>query len=165
MAITITILNVHRISKEVAAIAVQTMRDNIEKQGHNATGRLSQDIKTTTKFTSDGISIDVLMYLYGAYVNKGVSRERFRFGGEAHIDVLIEWAKAKGITVTDGDYKSFAFAVIGAHRKQGIPTKGSYSFSSNGKRLGFVDDAAADTRAAVFDFLNVTDFDFQINLT
>lgn len=150
----VQIENLKTVVNELIETSIAQMKEQIEQQGHNATKALSNNITAKSEKTSDGIEIKVEMFLYGAYVNKGVSAARFRFGGQAHIDSLVEWAKVKGIKVTDGNYESFAWAVVKKHKKEGMPTKSSYSFSNNGKRLGFVDDAAVAVSVIVERYLN-----------
>lgn len=129
---------------ESANIAIKILQEELENQGHNATDALSNSIKSSIKNYKDGARANIYVYLYGAYVNFGVTSSKFRFGGDKHLANLRKWIKAKGITINEGvSAKSFAYAIVKKHAKEGIPTANSYSFSKNGKRTGFITDSFA----------------------
>lgn len=129
---------------ESANIAIKILQEELENQGHNATDALSNSIKSSIKNYKDGARANIYVYLYGAYVNFGVTSSKFRFGGQKHIANLRKWIKAKGIALNEGvSAKSFAYAIVKKHAKEGIPTANSYSFSKNSKRLGFMTDSFA----------------------
>jgi hypothetical protein len=72
---------------------------------------------------------------YGVYVNNG----RQKGGKKVPIDVLVAWIERKAIVSGDKKVKSLAFAIQQTIHKEGSPTKGSFRFSNNGRRKGFID--------------------------
>ena len=126
-------------------LAILALQDELDNQNHNATGALSNAIKSKISFFADGAKGEISTYLYGSAVNFGVPASRFKFGGKKHIKALVKWIGNKGITPTKGadelNVKKFAWAIVKKHKKEGIPTLNSYKFSRNGKRLGFMTDA------------------------
>jgi hypothetical protein len=72
---------------------------------------------------------------YGTYVNSG----RKSGGKKVPISVLVEWIERKAIVNGNKEVKSLAFAIQQAIHKEGSPTAGSFKFSNNGRRKGFID--------------------------
>lgn len=122
-------------------LAILALQEELDNQNHNATGTLSNGIKARTAVFPDGAKGTVSTYLYGGAVNFGVPASKFKFGGKKHINTLIKWIGDKGIAPKGGNAKKFAWAIVKKHAKDGIPTRESYKFSRNGKRLGFMTDA------------------------
>lgn len=148
---------------EVACnLAILALQEELDNQNHNATGALSKSIKSKVTFSPDGAKGSISTYLYGGAVNFGVPANKFRFGGKKHIKALVKWIGNKGITPSEGSVKSFAWAIAKKHAKEGIPTKESYKFSRNGKRLGFMTDALTVAEQAIINTLPTNVF-LQIN--
>jgi hypothetical protein len=72
---------------------------------------------------------------YGKYVDSG----RRKGAKKVPLDVLIAWIERKAIVNGDKEVKSLAFAIQQTIFKEGSPTKGSFRFSNNGRRKGFID--------------------------
>lgn len=150
--------------KDASKIAIKALQEELDNQGHNATGSLSKQIKSSISTSKDGARAEVSLYLYGAYVNFGVKKSRFRFGGVKHIANLVKWIRAKGITPSNLTTKKFAWAIVKKHAKEGIPTASSYAFSNNGKRLGFVDDAFSSAEKEILNLVTPDYIDVEITL-
>lgn len=92
---------------------------------------------------------------YGIYVNEG----RKTGGKKVPISVLVEWIERKAIASGDKDVKSMAFAIQNTIHKEGIPTKGSFKFSNNGRRKGFIDFVIDNELDGVYNELEQQVFD------
>lgn len=136
----------------------QDLRNNLERigdflkeelvseliaQGHRATGKLANSVDYSVKEFVNGLSLEVSYLSYGRYLNDGVPANRIPFGGKKtgaktskYIQALIDWVQIKGIA-TGIAAKGLAFGIARKHKQEGMPTKGSYAFSSNGRRIGF----------------------------
>lgn len=128
-----------------ADIAVQFV-DELIAQGHRATGNLIRSVVTLVKKELDGLEMAMQHADYGVIVNTGVAPGRVPYsrGSGARtskfIDALIGWIRQRGIAGgLDKTVRSIAFAMATAMKRDGIPTKGSYGFTSNGRRTMWID--------------------------
>jgi len=122
------------------------LRDTLAAQGHVLTGNLSDSIMF--EVSADGDEIVGQMYVadYGIFVNVGVTAARIPFGGRSgkggtsqYIQGLISFWEGRGLSGREAIGAAFATAHV--HAREGMPSRGSYKYSSNGERLGFVQDA------------------------
>jgi hypothetical protein len=141
------------------------LQKELEAQGHKATGRLveSAELKYAIE-TSTQLVAEIYFEDYWEVVNDGVRASRIpyrgqRSGGKSkYIEALIAWAQVVKPGLTLSEAKSFAFAVANKHKEEGMPTRGSYRFSSNGRRTKFVDVVKKDFEeklAELIDFDNL----------
>lgn len=107
-------------------------------QGHKDTGALIDSFEGKIMELPKSIVLEILMDKHGEYVNDG--RRKAKSEKEyVPIGVLIDWVERKGIASGDKDVKNAAFAIRQKIYKEGSPTKGSFQFSKNGRRKGFID--------------------------
>lgn len=127
----------------VAKYLVEAIGENLVAQGHKRTGKLLNSIQYVVVNSLRELGFDVYMEHYGAIVDKGVPANRipFTIGSGAkkskYIDALIRWAKTFTFITSHKEAKSFAFAVAMKHKREGMPTSGSYAFSDTGERTDF----------------------------
>ena len=121
--------------KKVGKLIIASLQKELLGQGHKATGNLINSFEQRVIELPNSIVIEILMDEYGIYVNDG----RKTGGKKVPISVLVEWIERKAIASGDKDVKSLAFAIQNTIHKEGIPTKGSFKFSNNGRRKGFID--------------------------
>jgi len=121
--------------KKVGKLIIASLQKELLGQGHKATGDLINSFEQRVIELPNSIVIEILMNEYGIYVNEG----RKTGGKKVPISVLVEWIERKAIASGDKDVKSMAFAIQNTIHKEGIPTKGSFKFSNNGRRKGFID--------------------------
>ena len=121
--------------KKVGKLIIASLQKELLGQGHKATGNLINSFEQRVIELPNSIVIEILMDEYGIYVNEG----RKTGGKKVPISVLVEWIERKAIASGDKDVKSLAFAIKNTIHKEGIPTKGSFKFSNNGRRKGFID--------------------------
>lgn len=117
------------------------IKDELEIQGHNASGKLSDSVRHEV----NGNSIDGYAESYGIFVNNRSRPHGFNREG---IEQLKAWMRVRGI---DSDA---LWPIIKAIQKQGTPTSGSYRFSRNGKRTDFVSDVINGKRHIITDDVN-----------
>ena len=130
------------------------MVSEIESQGHRATGKLIESIDRQTQKVLDGIDTAISYLDYGGIVNSGVRANRIPFGGNRggggtskFITALMEWVRFKGIAGgLDKNIKSATFAIAKKMKKEGSPTKGSFQFSQNGRRMKWLDFTVQSNR-------------------
>lgn len=130
------------------------LRDELAAQGHVLTGKLSDSIMF--EVSADGDEIVGQMYVadYGVFVNVGVTADRIPFGGRSgkggtsqYIQGLISFWEGRGLSGREAIGAAFATAHV--HAREGMPSRGSYRYSSNGERLGFVQDAVESRIARI----------------
>jgi hypothetical protein len=134
------------IAFKVGELLVDEIRDQILEQGHYMTGSLSKSVSHEQEITPDGVIIRFLLNDYGVPVNTGVVSSRIPYGTytgakvSKYIQGLIRFAKIR-FRVTEKQAKGIAFAIANKHKKEGMPTRGSYRYSKNGKRTRYIEDA------------------------
>jgi len=117
------------------------IQDELRAQGHVATGRGVNDIDIVISPTQDGFKTEIRMQDYLLIVDKGVPASRVPFGGRTgrgstsrYIEALIEWIGIIRPSLAEAEARSFAFAIANKAKQEGHPTRGSFAFSSNGRR-------------------------------
>ena len=121
--------------KKVGKLIIASLQKELIEQGHEASGNLVNSFEQRVIEVPNSIVIEILMDEYGIYVNEG----RKAGGKKVPIDVLIQWIYRRGIASGDKEVKNVAFAIQQKIWKEGSPTSGSFKFSNNGRRKGFID--------------------------
>lgn len=120
---------------KVGKLIIASLQKELIQQGHQASGNLVNSFEQRVIEVPNSIVIEILMDEYGIYVNEG----RKTGGKKVPINVLVDWIERKAIVNGDKEVKGLAFAIQQTIHKEGIPTKGSFKFSNNGRRKGFID--------------------------
>lgn len=122
------------------------LRDELAAQGHVLTGKLSDSIMFEMSANGNEIVGQMFVADYGVFVNVGVTADRIPFGGRSgkggtsqYIQGLISFWESRGLSGREAIGAAFATAHV--HAREGMPSRESYRYSSNGERLGFVQDA------------------------
>lgn len=125
---------------------VSEIQNELKDQGHYNSGKLYKSTKSSISQTSEGFNLDVEMLDYQTYVEHGVKAGRIPFGGKRssaktskYIQGLISFFRTKGLS--NKEARGAAFATAHKHKMEGMPTKSSYRFSSNGRRLSFINES------------------------
>lgn len=135
-----------RFEQELEAI-IGDLRDELEQQGHNATGSLEKSLTFDIKDSDgDGFLGTIFGNDYWRPLETGVSAGRIPYtpgrrsgrSSSKYIQGLMDWAETVRPDLSDKERKGFVFAVATKHSREGMPTRGSYSFSRNGERKNFV---------------------------
>lgn len=99
----------------------------LDVQGHRASGKLQDTMRSVVKSSAKGFSITIVGQDYAKFVERGVPK-----GVYVSIDALSQWIEDKGIATGEIGLKSLAFAI---QRK--IFNEGSIQFRE--KKKGFVE--------------------------
>lgn len=126
--------------KKIAKLIISSLQKELIAQGHQATGNLVNSFEERVIELPDSMVLEILMDDYGTYVNSG----RKSGGKKVPINVLIEWIERRGIASGDKEVKNAAFAIQQKIYQEGTPTSGSFRFSNNGRRKGFIDFVIAN---------------------
>jgi hypothetical protein len=128
---------------EITSTITDELRKTFEAQGHKMTGALIDNLEYVSKETSNEIIIQLLMAMYGVYLDTGVSAAKIPFsppsgrGGKSkYIQALISYAE-KRMGLSGREAKSAAFAIAMKQKKEGMPTRASSRFSRTGERTQF----------------------------
>jgi len=140
---------------KVGKLIIASLQKELIEQGHEATGNLVNSFEQRVIEVPNSIVIEILMDEYGIYVNEG----RKTGGKKVPINVLVDWIERKAIVNGDKEVKSLAFAIQQTIHKEGIPTKGSFKFSNNGRRKGFIDFVINNELDEVYNELEQQVFD------
>lgn len=120
----------------------KALRAELKVQGHVLTGNLSDSIEY--EITIDRNEAVGRMYFaeYGGFVEVGVSAENIPFGGRSgsggtsrYIQGLISFWEGRGLSGREAIGAAFATAQV--HKREGMPSRASYQYSSSGERTGF----------------------------
>ena len=128
---------------KVGKLIIASLQKELIEQGHDATGNLINSFEQRVIEVPNSIVIEILMDDYGIYVNEGRAKKRKK----VPISALVKWIEQKAIVNGDKKVKSLAFAIQQVIWAEGSPTdgssrkgtKGSFEFTNNGRRKGFID--------------------------
>lgn len=154
------------IMKGGAAIIETGIREESKAQGHYLTGAMESSLSYVTGRLGPlriltGTGVD-----YTHYVNNGVATDRipFRQGSGVKTSAYIEGLKQffilrKGLS--EKEALSAAIATAKVHKKEGMPSKASYAYSSNGERTGMI-EAAITKKEPILDAYMSNAFDNMV---
>lgn len=150
-------------------VLIIQFQKKLKAQGHYNTGKLANSIYDEIDIIGTTIVSSFYYEDYGEFIDKGIAAGRipYKRGSGAksskYIDGLVSFFKGKGLSETNS--KRAAFATANAQTREGMPTRGSYAYSNDGTRTGFVntvifensnlldslfDDAVAATFEVIF---------------
>jgi len=130
-------------------------------QGHNLSGALIASLEKKVVVSGEKMTIQMLGNDYGDPLNTGVPASRIpytpdgprRGGTSQYIQALIRYAQRR-MGLQGKEATSAAFAIARKQKREGMPTKGSFKYSSNGRRTGWVDVALEENEAELEKFVN-----------
>jgi len=120
---------------------VLEIKKELREQGHVLTGTLERSIEYDIKDTVQKITYLIYLEDYGLSLDRGIASDRIPFspgsgaGSSKYIEGLKRFWMLRGLPLFQAERA--AFATARKHKQEGMPTRNSYSFSSNGRRLGF----------------------------
>ncbi len=138
--------------KLLSEYLIRQFDEQLKMQGHVLTGKLNKSIEAKAIKTAQGFDLVFFAENYGGFLNEGVPAERIPYrqgvyskgGTSLYIQGLIAYVKRR-MFLTGKEAVSVAFAIAATHRKEGMPTKNSYKYSSNGLRLKWVDTVVEES--------------------
>ena len=120
----------------------EDLRKELKAQGHYLTGKLNDSIEYDITVESGVVRAEMEIEDYGLAMEFGVPASRIpyapgsRTGGTSqYIQGLISFWNKRGVTGKEG--VRAAFATAAKHKREGMPTRSSYAFSTTGARTGF----------------------------
>jgi hypothetical protein len=155
--------------EKVNDVLIEQFRKKLKAQGHFNTGKLSDSIYDEIDIIGTTIVSSFYYEDYGTFIDKGIAANRIPYrrgsgaGSSKYIEGLISFFKSKGLS--DRISSRAAFATANVQKREGMPTRGSYAYSNDGTRTGFVnavifenstlldslfDDAVAATFEVIF---------------
>lgn len=123
------------------------LRDELNQEGHRASGSLERSFRAEiTENDTEGFLGVIFANDYWTILEDGVSAGRIPYtpgkrtgaSSSKYIQGLLNWAAIVRPELDDEERKGFVFAVATKQSREGMPTRGSYSFSRNGERKNFV---------------------------
>jgi hypothetical protein len=114
-------------------------------------GNVVKTIKYVVKQEADAMTIEGYMYPYGSINAAGVKANKIPFSGtkprgqgggtSMYIQALQKYVQQRMRINDDKKSLGIAFAIAKTQKREGMPTKGSYSYSSTGKRTEWIGEA------------------------
>lgn len=144
---------------------LKQLLDEAERQGHTLTGRLKREARVITygnPALDDLIGVQILLPPYATQLDKGVparkvpfassrTRNRSRGSTSAYIQALQDFFKKRYPSATTARTKELAIRTAKVARRLGHPTPGSYQYSTNNARLGFIEKTVSTTSLKVLE--------------
>ena len=129
-------------------------------QGHYMNGKVVNEAEFVIEATMNTIRMDLFVPIHGAFMETGTPAEKIPYSGRSgrggtskYIQALMGYVQ-KRMAISDmARQKSIAFAIAETQRKEGMPTKGSYQFSTTGKRTEWLQTVFDRNQNAIRDFL------------
>lgn len=144
-----------RLARNIANLVIKALQMQFILQGHRLTGKLNKSIEERIEVTDFGLKIQILLEPYGIILNRGVPANKIPFSlsrtgnrSSKYIKGLQRFAKLR-FFVSDKQALRIAFAIARKHKREGMPTKGSFKFSRTGKRTDAFQEALNDSQKAI----------------
>lgn len=122
----------------------KALRKELEMQGHNMTGKLRDSVAYTIEGKDGKVIAEMTALNYGLILEVGVAANRIPFGGgrtgaktSKYIEGLARFFQIrKGLNQKESLRAAFATARV--HKREGMPSRGSYGYSRNGERKNWI---------------------------
>ena len=125
--------------EELKAYIKKRFADEFKAQGHHLTGAAEESVEFRDGKSNVNFNTEVWANRYVAYVDKGVKSNEIKSPfAPARIEGLTRFWQLRGLSGKEA--KNAAYATAFKHSKEGMPTKGSYKYSTTGKRTGFTSE-------------------------
>lgn len=131
----------------------EALMNEWDAQGHYMNGKIVKEIEYQVKQETNKLILSGFMYPYGSIVAAGTPASKIPFSGRTgrggkslYIEALQSYVKNRMNIQDDKKSLSVAFAIAHTQKNQGMPTKGSYSFSKNGKRTDWIEGGLKDDK-------------------
>ncbi len=117
-------------------LLIEKGKQELRAQGHRSSGELERSFarEVEVKLTGEAVG-GIYAKEYAIYLDKGVKAARVRYNPK----VLLPWIDRIKPGLTLKEKESFAWAIRKKHDKEGIPTKGSFAYSNNGRRKSWIE--------------------------
>ncbi|TSA56912.1 hypothetical protein D4R42_02635 [bacterium] len=129
------------------AILNEALLEEWEAQGHSINGAVVREIDYRVTQTVNEVILSGYMPFYGNIIARGVKPGNIPYSGRSgrggtskYIQALQRYAQLR-MGLDEKESLGVAFAIANTQKKSGMPTPGSYRYSSTGKRTGWVEEA------------------------
>lgn len=126
----------------------EALMNEWEAQGHSMGGGVVKSIEYVVKQETNKLTLQGFMYPYGNIQAAGVKSSKIPYSGRSgrggtslYIQALQRYVQVRMGIENDKKSLSIAFAIAQTQKKEGMPTRGSYSYSRTGKRTDWVEEA------------------------
>jgi hypothetical protein len=133
----------HKLMLNAGALINKNLIVEWRAQGHHLTGGWEKSLHGSVFSSGTTVVLLGTMNSYGGIVEQGVSNNRIPYGGSKasggtskYIQGLVSYFKLRGLG--EKEAMRAAFATAKTHKKEGMPTKGSYAYSKTGQRTKFI---------------------------
>ena len=146
----LTEIKIKQVLTNAGNIFLETIKDEAEAQGHRATGKMIDTAHVEVGKDGDDWQIHGMFVSYTPFVEYGVSSANVPYtqgsGAQSsrYIDALTGWVMLKHQGMNYKTAKGIAFAIAKTAKREGHPTRGSFAYSSNGRRRGFIEQGLFD---------------------
>ena len=148
-----------KVGRTIANWLKVRLAQELRDQGHNLTGSLISSLEEKVTVAAGRLTIEMYGNDYGDPLNTGVPAARIpytpgqsRAATSKYIQGLIHFAERR-FGLRGKEAISAAFAIARKHKREGMPTRGSYKYSSNGRRTGWIDVILADNDQELTSFV------------
>lgn len=130
------------------------LQKELQQQGHVLTGALRDSIQYSIKYsagiTAGTVIAEMTALDYGMIVEVGVPANKIPYGGRTgkggtskYIQGLVRfWQIKKGLGEREALRAAFATAAV--HKREGMPSRGSYGYARNGERKNWIKNTLAN---------------------
>ena len=136
------------ITTNLEHVLSKALQDEWEAQGHSMNNKIIDTIEYVVKQETNSLTLSGMIYPYGNILAAGTKSSKIPYSGRTgrggtslYIQALQNYVKLRMHISDEKKSKSIAFAIATEQKKHGMPTPGSYSFTSTGHRLQWVEDA------------------------
>ena len=130
--------------KTIGEHLIKELSEELIQQGHKGTGKLINSLRQEIKQEGTDRVLRIYANYYSKFLANGVGASRIPYTrgsgrkSSKYIEALTQWVIEVLRKSPEAKARSIAFAIANTHKKQGMPTSNSYRFSSNGRRLNFI---------------------------
>lgn len=141
-------MNIATDIERLEQVLTESLINEWEAQGHSMTGKVVKEIEYKAKQDANTLILSGFMYPYGSIQAAGTKPSKIPYSGRSgrggmslYIAALQEYVKTRMNISDEKKSLSIAFAIAAAQKKEGMPTSGSYKYSSTGKRTDWIEEA------------------------
>jgi hypothetical protein len=135
--------------KQIGETINKEIVKQMDMQGHRMTGAFEESLEVIHDFSS----VSGIGNTYGIYLNIGVKAEQIKYPyARARIAGLTRFVEHR-MGLSGKDATGVAYAIATVHAREGMPTRGSYQYSNNGKRTDMIDDAIEVVEPEIIEIL------------
>ena len=121
--------------------------NEITAQGHYASGKFRDSLEISDKESKANRGFSSSLKISAGSNNSKLKLNKKQPSMDLSLSKILRWMSAKNSGsnpnkfqfTTQTEKKAIAYKIRNAIRKEGIPTKGAYQFTTNGRRTGFID--------------------------